>query len=230
MITQDNKKQAKELIDYIIKSNVNGDWDDTFDSLVEEYRKDFSQLTLAKIICYSLIGEMYIPYKQDFIKGKMFWGMERFEINGKQVRFVYNDTDKITKKEAMRFSWFSSSGKTVISDRYFLENSEFIVINKDNDFIELYVANVLKISDIIKKLEENEGEYDEQDIDTLAYILSEEKLFGDYKRYVDEETGKEYYGFPFLPSNKKGYLIDFVDKKSGIVSFTDDEYRRLKKL
>lgn len=230
MVTQENKSEAKELIDYIIKCSINCDWEDTFDSLVEEYRKDFSQLTLAKIMCSTLCDEMYVPYRQECINGRMYWEMERYEINQQQVKFFYNDTNKISKQEAMRCLWFRSNGRTVVGDPNFIEKTDYIVINKEDDYIVLFVSDIVKIYELIKKLEKNGGIYEENDIDILAEMLSEEKLFGEYKRYLDEETGKEYYGFPFCISHKRGFTLDFVDKKSGIVSFTDDKYRSLKKL
>ena len=230
MVTKQNSNEAKELIEYIIKCNVNRKWEDTFDSLVEEYRKDFSLLTLAKIVCFTLYEEIYVPYRQEFFNKKMLWEVERYQIFGKQVQFFYNNINKISKQEAMRCCWFTSDGRTVFGDCYFTERTDYIVLNKESDFIVLYVPDAMKIYEIVKKLINNDGKYEEQDVEILAEILSEEKLVGEYKHYVDEITGKEYFGFPFGLSNVGRSLIDFVDKKTGIVSITDDVYRRLKKI
>ncbi len=230
MITEQNRKDARELIDYIVKCNVNRVCKDTFDSLVEEYRKECSQLTLAKIVSLILYKEVYVPYRQEFFNKKMLWEVERYEIFGKQVQFFYSSIDKISKQEAMRCCWFSSDGKSVFSDCYYTERTDYIVLNKESDFIVLYVPNTIKICEIVKRLINNNGKYEEQDIDILAEILSKEILFGDYKRYIDETTGKKYFGFPFGVSNKNRCMIDFVDKKKGVISITDDEYSRLKRI
>ena len=228
MVTEQNRKEARELIEYIVKCNVNRKCKDNFDRLVKEYRKEFSQLILAKIVCLILYEEGYVPYRQEFFNKKMLWEVERYEIFGKQVQFFYNNIDKISKQEAMRCCWFHSDGKSVFGDCYYTERTDYIVLNKESDFIVLYVPNTMKIYEIVKKLINNNGKYEEQDVEILAEILSLEKLFGEYKHYIDEITGKKYYGFPFAISNKKRSSIDFVDKKLGVVSIPDEEYRRLK--
>ena len=227
-----DNEELKQLMDDIVTAEMCGlsNWEEPYEELIVEYRKGYSPIIRAKLLCWILEDSMYFPYKQEIINGQATWRIEKFSINDKEAKFVYNEVDKITKKDAMNNCWFRADGNTIVVDDNFIGQSDFLVMNKHDDYFSIHIEDAKTMKQIKENIRANNGIYSDSDMTKLKKIVENNVIFGDCQDYYDKTTGERYCGFVIDLSHKYGFALDFFDKGRGVISFTEDEYRRITKV
>lgn len=82
----------------------------------------------------------------------MLWSVEVDEYKGKKGQYIATGLDKISKNEAIKYSWYVESGYNFFGENSHWRNKDFLIVNHEKDYFAFLANDIVKVCEYVLEL------------------------------------------------------------------------------
>ena len=234
-VTNEQKREALEIVEYISQSFLNeeGIVDVKFEDALNDYRKDDSRVNYIKVLVSLCLSDIFMPYRLEKVNGEEIWVADVEKYKGKNGQYISTGLDKISKGEAVKYSWYIKSGYEFFGEKSRWNNKDFLIVNHEKDYFAFPANHIKKVRDFVYCCDKVTCDYEDEDVILFAEIIADKKIWKENKKYLNKITNVKYNGFIHIVYDEFNFYSEtyfIVDKEKGMIQLTKEEYNELEEI